>query len=238
MSASFRVDGTEQLPFTRMRSLQEARLRFGLLWPLKMLGTTGLMTAFFVAYFWVLEHPQFPVTLMPVTAFDHWIEFRPGAVLWYVSLWLYVSLAPALMRTRRELFDAAVGWFALAVVALAIFWFWPTMIPPAVTQNDQHGAFAFLKSVDASGNACPSLHVAFAVLTALWLQKELRSLGASGAAHGANWCWCAAIVYSTMAIRQHVALDVVAGAALGALVAAVHARCVKRVTKPVLVQIN
>jgi membrane-associated phospholipid phosphatase len=39
-----------------------------------------------------------------------------------------------------------------------------------------------------------------------------------------NWLWCLGILYSTVAIRQHVALDVLAGAGLGAAVAVVHLR--------------
>jgi membrane-associated phospholipid phosphatase len=39
-----------------------------------------------------------------------------------------------------------------------------------------------------------------------------------------NWLWCLGILYSTVAIRQHVVFDVIAGAGLGAVVAVVHLR--------------
>ena len=90
-----------------------------------------------------------------------------------------------------------------------------------------HPAFGFLKSVDASGNACPSLHVAFAVFTAIWLNRLLRQMGAGKVVRAFNWLWCLGILYSTVAIRQHVVLDVLAGAGLGAVVAAVHLRFMK-----------
>ncbi len=73
---------------------------------------------------------------------------------------------------------------------------------------------------DASGNACPSLHVAFAVFTAVWFGHLLRQMKAGGLARSLNWLWCAGILYSTIATRQHVALDVLAGAVLGAVIAA------------------
>jgi membrane-associated phospholipid phosphatase len=82
----------------------------------------------------------------------------------------------------------------------------------------QHPLTAFLKNVDASGNACPSLHVAFAVFTLGWLHRLLHEMGAGLTIKTVNWLWCAAIVYSTIATRQHVVLDVVAGAALGAII--------------------
>jgi hypothetical protein len=49
------------------------------LWPLKMIGTTLGMAVFFAAYFWVLRHPQYPVTVMPLTAVDPF-TFRSGSM--------------------------------------------------------------------------------------------------------------------------------------------------------------
>ena len=111
---------------------------------------------------------------------------------------------------------------------MGIFLLWPTAVPPAAVNWSQHPSFAFLKSADAAGNACPSLHVAFAVFSAVWFARLLGAMGAGPAARALNWLWCLGILYSTIATRQHVALDVLAGAALGAAVAAVHLRWVKR----------
>jgi membrane-associated phospholipid phosphatase len=47
-------------------------------------------------------------------------------------------------------------------------------------------------------------------------------------ARGINWLWCAGIPYSMIAARQHVTLDVLAGAALGAIVAVPNLRWVRR----------
>ena len=196
-------------------------------WPVKMIGTALVMTGFFVAYFWVLKHPLFPVTTMPLTALDRLIGFRPEALPLYLSLWFYVSLAPALLIKRREIVSYAVATVALSVIGLVIFLLWPTTVVwPA--DWSQHPAFAFLKSVDAAGNACPSLHVAFAVFTAIWLDRLLRQMGAGRSMRAFNWLWCLGILYSTVAIRQHVALDVLAGAGLGAAVAVLHLRWLRR----------
>jgi len=78
-----------------------------------------------------------------------------------------------------------------------------------------HPGFGFLKSADAVGNACPSLHVAFAVFSGAWMGRLLRLMGAGWVVRAVNVLWCLGIVFSTMATRQHVFLDVVAGAALG-----------------------
>lgn len=197
-------------------------------WPAKMIGTTLGMLVFFAAYFWLLRHPLHPPAIMPLTAVDRWIAFFPEALPLYLSLWFYVSLAPSLLIDRRELIAYGVATVGLSVVGLGIFFFWPTAVPPPDVDWTQHPGFAFLKSVDASGNACPSLHVAFAVFTALWFARLLRQMNAAHFVRVLNWLWCLGILYSTVAIRQHVALDVLAGAALGAAVAAAHLRWLKR----------
>ncbi len=197
-------------------------------WWSKFIGTTLGMTAFFAVYFWLLHHPFFPITIMPLTAIDRWIPFWPGALVLYVSLWFYVSLAPALLTDPRELISYLLAAAVLSVIGLGIFLVWPTAVPVAAPDWSHDPFFFMLRKVDASGNACPSLHVAFAVFTAFWFQRLLRGMHAGRAARALNWLWCLGILYSTIATRQHVALDVLAGAVLGAAVAIVHLRLVRR----------
>lgn len=207
--------------------LRAATRRLGALWPFKLVGITAGMTLFFVAYFWLLHHPLRAPMIMPFTAVDGWIPFQPATLPLYLSLWAYVSLAPGLIGERRELASYAGAALALALAGLGLFLLWPTAVPPSGQTWASDSAFAFLKNTDASGNACPSLHVAFAVFTALELARLLRGLGAGRAVAWLNWLWCAGILYSTMATRQHVALDVAAGAALGAVAGLMHRRQLK-----------
>lgn len=186
-----------------------------------MIKTLGLglgMTAFFAVYFEVLNHPVFPVTLMPHTAVDRFVGFRPWALPLYVSLWIYIPLAFVLLRTPRELRACGLAAAVLSVAGLGIFFFWPTAVPRLAIDFTSHPGFAWLKTVDAAGNACPSLHVAFAVFAAIRIDRILREMGAGAVFFLVNWLWCAGIVYSTLATGQHVALDALGGAALGAIV--------------------
>ncbi len=184
----------------------------------KSLGTTAFMWLFFVAYFALLRHPNGPVTTMPMTALDRWIGFQPWALPFYLSLWVYVSLPAALMSSRREIVGFGVRIGALCLIGLAVFYVWPTQMPPYPIDWAQHPGFTILRGVDASGNACPSLHVATAVFAAFWLNWMAPTLGFGTRFRRANVLWCAAIVFSTMAVKQHVVVDVLAGAALGASV--------------------
>jgi membrane-associated phospholipid phosphatase len=204
--------------------LRQAWLRGLTFWPVKVIGLTLGMTVFFTAYFGVLHHPLFSVTTMPFTAVDRLVSFQPEALLLYLSLWFYVSLVPALLIQRRELMFYALAAAGISAIGLGIFLLWPTTVDWADADWSRYPAFAFLQSVDASGNACPSLHVAFAVFTAVLLGRLLRQLGAGRGVCAFNWLWCLGILYSTIAIRQHVMLDVLAGAGLGAVTAVMYLR--------------
>jgi membrane-associated phospholipid phosphatase len=196
-------------------------------WLAKALGTVLGMAIFFLIYFWLLRHPIFPVTVMPLTAVDRWIGFFPEALPLYLSLWIYVSLGPALLIERRELVSYGIAALALSAIGLGVFLVLPTAVPQLDVDWSQHAAFGFLRSIDASGNACPSLHVAFALFTAIGLERLLRQMEAKRVVRAFNWLWCAGISYSTIAVHQHVAIDVVAGAALGASVALLHVRLLR-----------
>ena len=212
--------------------LRAAGRRLGALWLTKLVGISAGMTLFFVAYFQLLHHPLRPPFVMPLTVLDRWIGFQPAALPLYLSLWVYVSLAPALIAGRRQLQALAIAALGLSVAGLGIFLVWPTAVPamPGATWAAD-SAFAFLKQVDASGNACPSLHVAFAVLAAGAIARSLGEIGAGRLPSVFNGLWCAGILWSTIATRQHVALDVAAGALLGVAVTATYGQWLNRTAR-------
>jgi hypothetical protein len=215
------ADRALHLQAKSMRS--ELRSRIAAQWWLKFFGITGFITIFFVGYFLLLRFPVFPVTTMPLVALDRAIGFHPSALVLYVSLWVYVSLPPTLLRERAVLMAYAKIATGVAATGLMIFFFWPTSTPAATgIEWADYPALAWLKGVDAAENACPSLHVAFAVLSGVWLDRIVREMGGSFFMRMMNACWCVGIVYSTLATRQHVMLDVAGGAALGLVAAAIR----------------
>lgn len=182
----------------------------------KTWGTSAFMTVFFTAYIYLLKSPVGAVTVMPLTPLDHWIGFDPWALPIYLSLWLYVSLPVALMHTRAEIVGFGVRIGVVCLIGLACFYLWPNATPPTLIDWSHYPAAALLKGVDAAGNACPSLHVATAVFAGLWLHWMMPVSRRLTSLRWANLVWCAAIAYSTLATKQHVALDVACGAVLGA----------------------
>jgi membrane-associated phospholipid phosphatase len=199
-----------------------SRVRQDLL--LKSIGTPVTILTFLLLYRHLLNHPMFPVAEMPLTALDHIIGFYPPALLLYGSLWLYVSLPPTLIEARQELLDYAWAIGAVCLVGLLCFLVWPTTVPPLGFDRGRHPGFGALQGLDAAGNACPSLHVATALFSAVWLGILLREMGAGWIVRGASWGWGLGIVYSAMATKQHVALDVLGGAVLGLTGAALSVR--------------
>lgn len=185
-----------------------------LLW-LKVLGTTAVTSAFFIGYFYVLRNPVFPVVVMPETALDRWIGFQPEALFIYLSLWFYIGVGPGLQRGFWELVVYGLWLMAMSLTGLLLFYLWPTAVPPLGFDASGYPGFALLQGVDAAGNACPSLHVATAMFTAIRIEQVLRDAIAPRWLRAGNALWFIAIAWSTLAVKQHVALDALAGAALG-----------------------
>lgn len=181
----------------------------------KAIGISAFMWLFFIGYFHILRHPAYPVFEMPRTSLDALVPFQPEALLFYASLWLYVGIAPGLLLRMRELVVYGLWAAALCVCGLLIFYFWPTAVPALDVDVSAHRGFAALQGVDAAGNACPSLHVATALFTAIWIDRLIRIMRAPGAWRWVNAIWVLAIAWSTVAVRQHVVLDALAGAVLG-----------------------
>lgn len=197
------------------------------LWPrlcrrgwLKGSGTTIILCAFFAAYLHILDHPAYPPVTVTVTWLDHWIGFYPPALWAYASLWLYLSLAPALLLGTRELVAFGIWIVLLCSAGLLIFYFWPTQVVVDAAEHSRHWGYARLRSVDTGGNACPSLHVATAVFTLPWFDRVIQDMKMGLKGRAFNVIWFAAICWSTLATKQHVTLDVAAGLLLGGVFAA------------------
>jgi hypothetical protein len=192
------------------------------LWPrlcrlywLKSSGTAIIMYVFFAAYFHVLRHPAYPLTVMPLTVVDAWIPFYAPAMVIYASLWFYVPLAPALLLGLRELIAYGFWIVGLCASGLLIFYFWPTTLASHGIDRGNGWGFDILRGVDAAANACPSLHVATAAFSFYWFDRVLKEMNAGVQGRALNTLWFLAIAYSTMATKQHVFVDVMAGFVLG-----------------------
>ena len=197
------------MPFTLLAS------RFRRLWLLKAVGTTLFMDAFFRGYFYLLHSSAYTPSETPITAIDRYVPYQQWAWGLYASLWLYTSLPVALQPDFKLLLYYGFCAFLLCATGLGFFYFYPTIIPEAFLTTYRGPQIALLAGVDAAGNAAPSLHVAFAVFSMVWLRRQLIEVGAPLFVIRLNYLWGVAIAYSTMATKQHVMTDVLSGAILG-----------------------
>jgi membrane-associated phospholipid phosphatase len=197
--------------------VQALAQRVQTLWVIKATGTTVGISGFFFLYFWVLRSMAPVAVTVPMTAVDRWVGVSELALVPYISLWLYVSLGPALASNMASLRMYIAGALAIAGLGLATYWLFPTTTPTFGVDWADYPALQILKATDLGGNAFPSLHVAFAAYSGVVIASELRSLRAPAWVRAGNWVWCAAIVYSTLATRQHVLIDVVGGLLLTGL---------------------
>jgi hypothetical protein len=183
------------------------------------------MTAgFFAVYFLFLYHPIFPVTQMPITPIDRFIQLRPNSLVLYSTLWLYIPLGSWFLTDKRELYTYSAALCGLGAIGLAVFFFWPTSVPRVNVDLVAYPGFKLLVIIDQPRNVFPCLHGAFAVFSAICIGRLLRRVGDRGLLRTLNWCWCISIFYSTLATKQHMAVDLFSGIVLGAVWAGIYLR--------------
>jgi hypothetical protein len=189
----------------------------------------ALTVGFLTLYLLVQRCPLQAAQAVPPTALDRWIGFDPGLVWLYLSLWLYLPVAPWLMVRRTDL--TAYCWVlaGMSLFAFAVFLVWPTAVPRLPTPPGP-AAFRLLTAVDRPLNACPSLHAAMVVFTAVCAHTVLRHVVAQAWLRWLSAVWAGAILYATLATKQHLAIDATAGATLGAVGCLVWQRLRQRTT--------
>ena len=174
----------------------------------------GLAVGICVPYFALQHIHWFPTRTVPAVALDHWVVFSPAWVWVYLSIAALVPAAPVLVASRDALVRYRRGLVVMCLVSFATFLFFPVAGPRPESVPD-HAVYAWLVGVDRPLNSMPSLHAGLVVYSVLclarsgWggLQGSARTLGAAGLV-----AWAGAILYATLATKQHWFVDLPAGA--------------------------
>lgn len=182
---------------------------------LKIVLTLGLTIGFYAFYLPLQWYPLFPVTALRPMWIDRVIPFRPGAVYLYESLWLIMPIAPWLMASTGELRRYTMGFVVMALTGFAVFLLFPTSGPRPGNLHDVNVVYAALTQIDNELNAFPSLHAAFAFFHGAHCHAMFRRGASNRWLRGFLWLWVLGIAASTLLTKQHVFIDVAAGAVLG-----------------------
>ena len=173
----------------------------------------GLAVGICVPYFGLQAVPLAPLTAVPETALDARIPFSPAWTFVYLSIAGLVPLAVWLQGSRDELRRYAIGLALLCVPSFVVFAVLP-VAGPRPELGPGGGLYEFLVSADRPTNSFPSLHAGLTVYSL----RVIHLAAAPGASRGrrlASWIWGAAILYATLATKQHWAVDLAPGIALG-----------------------
>ena len=176
--------------------------------------------AYFVLYF--LTENLIPVGRCHVIhcGLDDLIPFHEGfAVLycyWYVLL--VGSLAWLLFHDVRGFRQLQVYIMITQVVAMAVYIIYPSVqrLRPAAFERDNllTRLMAFIYAFDTPTGVCPSLHVAYSMgIAAVWCRKP----GVSRAWKVFMIVSAVLISVSTLFVKQHSAVDILAAIPLGVL---------------------
>ena len=179
----------------------------------KLLLTVALNLFFWTGYSILARYSFFPIRNVPLTPIDHAIPFNPE--LWtpfYLSEYIFTFAIPWFIDRRSQLRNYVRGVVLMSCACFAIFFLFPTASPRPDTIPELP-LYSFVLWMDGPFNAFPSLHAAFLAFT-LCLSREIYKPMPTFA-----WVllllWTAAILYATIATRQHYSVDLVAGALIG-----------------------
>jgi len=147
----------------------------------------------------------------------HWLKISAierAIPVNFDSIWFYVSFYALLIwaglrleYTRYLRYVTSVAWTAL--FSHACYMLYPTGVSRVGLDSSEHWLYSAVVGVDAPVNAAPSLHASLSVIAglALWggAQKWYRCF---------IWLWVLGILWSTIALRQHLLIDLVTGGGL------------------------
>jgi membrane-associated phospholipid phosphatase len=184
---------------------------------LKIVMLLTLPVAVTAGYLAVQRAVVLPNGRVPLTWFDRVIPFQPRWVWVYLSLYLLNPIGPLLARSREDLLRYARGILFFFVCGFVCFVVFPVPGPRPLAA-DAFWLYQRLILIDRPYNSFPSLHAAcavYAVLFAAYASSDTSRPHLRRSQLSLAWLWVGLILYSTIATRQHFAIDLPAGMFLG-----------------------
>ena len=190
---------------------------------LKMGLIVLVITMIFVPYLLIQKLSIFEITIIPETTVDRLIPFNDGFIWVYNTLSLFAIIVTFQFTEKRELLKYVGGILVISIASMLIFVFFPTECPRPPLEGTTE-FYQYFITLDKPSNALPSLHISVVLYTMLTVVINVEMNRAFKVILGV---WCAVIIYSTLATKQHLMLDVYAGVLLAVLVFFANLRWVR-----------
>jgi membrane-associated phospholipid phosphatase len=172
-----------------------------------------LWVGVYIGCSWLTAHRTLRVPL--ATSWDTRIPYVPEAAAVYLSLFPMIWLSPFILKSITALRDFAKSLAWLIVISGVGFLLLPADAPfdPRRTAGGNSALMSFADAINFDHNLCPSLHVGMAVVCAVVFSRHSGPMGIAS-----FWIWAGAIAASTLLVREHYIVDVLAGVVVGCLV--------------------
>jgi len=161
--------------------------------------------------------PQwFPITRfhnLIASNLDKLIPFLPESAWIYQSLFFLLPIALFIQPNQPTLVRFVCGFCLLVLSFSIIFWFYPTALPEPIYPAKIPLGFRYLvMEIDVHKNVFPSLHAALSIYAgaSIFILERRNKIRCS-----LLIIWIAILLISTLTTKQHIIIDVVAGASAG-----------------------
>ncbi len=132
------------------------------------------------------------------------LPFMPAWAIVYQSVFLLHTAAFWIGNDMVRVRDYGISIALVFLAGAVIFWLAPTTAARPLTNNVIY--CALITNIDGTRNALPSLHAAISTLGVIRFWP-----GSSAIMRGLLAAWWAALLFSTLATRQHRVVDLFAG---------------------------
>ncbi len=169
-------------------------------------GLLGII-AFLVFYMTPNHLIFFTPMYLELWPFEQQIPFMDWTIWFYISDYIFIAVVFILLQDKENMNKVFYAQIGMLMFAMLIFFLLPTAYPrPDIKYEGINGLMlTILHSADTPGNACPSIHVGMTFLGGFGFIKEKRYL------LPVFMLWALLISISTLTVKQHYFVDVLAG---------------------------
>lgn len=175
-------------------------------------GLLGIIA--FMVFYMAPNHLKFFSPLyLNMWGFEKEIPFMDWTIWFYISDYFFIGAVFILLTNKENMNRIFYSQIAMLIFTMVIFFIIPTTYPrPEIEYHGFSGwMLGILHSADTPGNACPSVHVGMTFLAGFGFIKEKRYL------FPLFMFWALLISISTLTVKQHYFMDIVAGFAMAIL---------------------